>query len=170
MNSKTTRKITITDTISGITELTFKCENQPIEPELTSSYELIVKYMLEHNWKLVDLKCNDNKEVVQDDEDNMCISKNDLRQLFEENKQLMAMRDSCILQLKQSKTPLFDRLCDTNINTNTLFYMCNTCNFKGKNPKALAAHMKNKDCTNKRNSANEIINTEQDHQSNTLSI
>ena len=153
MDTEKTRRITITDSLLGTTEINFKQVCEPTDRKAISSLVLdtVMKYIRENDVTLIDIKNTDGTMVDNHVTDHkVTIPKNVLRQLYEENAQLKQIRDAFTTQIKAFKTPLFDAFCADNINTNKLVYVCEACQFEAKSPKALAAHRKGKECVSKR--------------------
>ena len=186
-------RVTISDPLSGVTEVSFTYRNddQHVSDRETHTSALttaIMKYVSAH--ENVELTGYTKKVVqptdiiqlpqlpsIQENGNTICMSKNTLRHMYDEWLQFTQLRDECVAnmqdqlkQLKPAKTPSFVAFCEANLDVTKHVFECETCGFHAKNPRALSAHRKGKNCVQLRNNhVSDAASSEDDENENATS-
>ena len=165
MDNQRTTYVTVSDPFLGVMEMsfTYRSDVQHADERETHTGAIssaVMKYIAEHDH--LDLTGYSKKNLVplpsiQENGNTICISKNTLRHMYDEWLQFTKLRDECVAnmqdhlkQLKPAKTPSFVAFCETNLDVTKHVFECETCGFHAKNPRALSAHRKGKNCVNLR--------------------
>jgi hypothetical protein len=89
--------------------------------------------------------------------------------MYDEWLQFTQLRDECVAnmqeqlkQLKPTKTPSFVTFCETNLDVTKHVFECETCGFHAKNPRALSAHRKGKNCVQLRTNQEDLTSVSDD--------
>ena len=185
MDNQRTTHLTVSDPFLGVTEMsfTYRSDVQHADERETHTSAIsnaVMKYIADHDH--LGLTGYSKKNLVQlppvqENGNTICISKNTLRHMYDEWLQFTKRRDECVAsmqdqlkQLKPAKAPSIVAFCEANLDVTKHVFECETCGFHAKNPRALSAHRKGKNCVQLRNNhVSDAASSEDDENENATS-
>ena len=186
MDNQRTTQVTVSDPFLGVMEMsfTYRSDVQHADERETHTSAIssaVMKYIAEHDH--LDLTGYSKKNLVplpllQENGNTICISKNTLHHMYDEWLQFTQLRDECVAnmqeqlkQLKPTKPPSFVAFCETHLDVTKHVFECETCGFHAKNPRALSAHRKGKNCVQLRtNHVSDTASSEYDENEAILKV
>ena len=185
MDNQWTTHVTVSDPFLGVMEMSFTYRSDvqhadERETHINAISSAVMKYIAEHDH--LDLTGYSKKTLApspstQEPGNTICVSKNTLRHMYDEWLQFTKLRDECVAnmqdhlkQLKPAKKPSFVVFCETHLDVTKHVFECETCGFHAKNPRALSAHRKGKNCVQLRtNHVSDTASSEDDENEDAIS-